>query len=129
MKVFKKIIWIIISILLVSIIVAVGVLVYRDITYGDVCPKLFDIPACYIILVLLIVPFLVHLLKKNKIYYFIGIGLAFCLALFATLSSVFGTFQCPVTDAGLPMCFISLLILSSLILLKILLFIVNKYVQ
>ena len=94
-------------------------LVYTDFIEGNICPKIANIPACQIILVCFITPFLVHIFKWKPIYYFIGTGLAFSIALYGTIMQVLNYVSCPKTSSDVPMCFISLGIFSALITIKI----------
>lgn len=112
--------WLVIGVIFVFGILAVCGLIYREFVFGDMCPKFFGIPACYILIFLFIIPFLSHLFKLNKVYYFVGTGLAFLMALYGTIMNVLGELHCPTTESGLPMCYISLFIFICLILLKIL---------
>jgi quinol-cytochrome oxidoreductase complex cytochrome b subunit len=115
-----KILSVILSTLFIVSIVATLQLVYTDYTIGNVCPKLLGVPACYIILLCFIIPFLVHHLKGNSTYYFLGTGLAFLIALYGSAMQVLSYISCPKTNNNIPMCFISLGIFTSLIILKIL---------
>ena len=90
----------------------------------DVCPKVLGIPACYIVFVFFLLAAIVHLMSWGKtnsgmlIYYGL-IAVPFLLALGGTLTELSGTVICPRTPGGTPMCFISLGICSTLLLLKI----------
>jgi len=122
-KLTSKIISIVLSVLFVVSIIATFQLVYTDYSVGNVCPKLLGIPACYIILICFLIPFLVHLFKGKTIYYFSGTGLAFTIALYGTVMQVLNYVSCPKTDNNIPMCFISLGIFTTLIILKLM---INK---
>ena len=110
---------------LLIIVFAIGIfgagnLVYTEFMQSNVCPKLLGIPACYIILACFIIPFIVHVFKLNHAVYFGVTGLAFVIALIASIMEITGLGECPKTASGTPMCYYSLLIFTSLIVLKIL---------
>lgn len=96
-------------------------LVLEEIKTGNGCPKIGFIPACLIILFCFLISFISHVLKKWNLVYFIGTGIAFAIALYATTMQIIGKVECPKLDNGLPMCYISLFLFLSLILLKIVL--------
>ncbi len=99
-------------------IVGAGLLVYNEVTQYGVCPKLLGIPVCYTILFCFMIPFLTHLFKLSNYLFFTFAGLAFFIALTASIMQVTGYGDCPKTANGTPMCYYSLLLFSSLILLK-----------
>ncbi len=99
-------------------IVGAGLLVYEEVTHYNICPKLLGLPACYIILACFVIPFLTHLFKLSNYLYFAFTGLAFFIALTASIMQFTGYGECPKTASGTPMCYYSLLMFSSLILLK-----------
>jgi hypothetical protein len=113
-----KIIYWIISLLLVIGIFGAGSLVVKEITTGDGCPKFGVVPACAIILVCFILPFISHILKKWNLIYFLFTGLAALIALIASVMQFMGNAECPKTDSGIPMCYLSLLIFTTLIISK-----------
>ena len=95
-------------------------LVQEEFTKGNICPKLLGIPACYIILTCLV--FLLisqsNLLKDKNRLFFIGAGVAATIAISGTVGQLMGWTECPKTDGGTPMCFLSLGLFSSLLILK-----------
>lgn len=109
---------VVISVIFVVSILATSNLVYTDFIEGDVCPKLLTMPACQIILVCFLIPFLAHIFKWKTIYYFLGTGLAFTIALYGTIMQVLNYVSCPKTESNVPMCFISLGIFTTLIVSK-----------
>ena len=104
--------------LLIIGIIGAGELVYDEIQTGDGCPKIWLIPACIIVLICFVVPFFVHLTNKKITLYFIFTGIAWAIAIFATILNFTGNGKCPQLDNGTPMCYISLIIFSLLIILK-----------
>ena len=96
-----------------------GELVIEEFKTGNGCPKIMHVPMCLVILICLIIPLIVHLLKRLNILYFIFTGIAWSIALLASIMQFLGKAECPKTNTGTPMCYYSLLIFSSLIILKI----------
>ena len=95
-------------------------LVYDEFMIGHICPKILGIPACYIIMLCLIIPLGVHLLTPKKMgYYFLGVGIALSIASYGSIMQILGIVECPKTSNGTPMCFLSFLIFISLFLLKV----------
>ncbi|XMO86007.1 hypothetical protein AAFN75_14555 [Algibacter sp. AS12] len=95
-----------------------GELVYKEIDYGDICPKIINIPACYIIMACLVIPLINHLIKGSNRIYFIFTGLAWSIATYGSIMQFSKIIECPKTAEGIPMCYISFVIFSLLILLK-----------
>lgn len=110
-------------------IIGGGDLVLDEIKHRNVCPMLLGIPACYIIFTCFIIPFIVHILKKYNFIYFLFTGIAASIAFIATIMELTGKGECPKTSSGIPMCYYSLLIFSTLIVLKILIIKVNNKVE
>jgi len=100
-------------------ILGAGSLVWKEVTQGDICPKLIGIPACYIILTCFVIPLLGHLLKWNNGIYFMFTGLAFIIAFIASIMQLTGNGDCPRTENGTPMCYYSLALFSVLFFSKI----------
>lgn len=96
-----------------------GELVYNEITQHNVCPKLLGIPACYIILACFVIPFIVHVFKGKNYIYFAFTGFAFVIALVATIMQFTGHAECPKAANGIPMCYYSLALFTSLIVFKV----------
>ena len=117
MRPTKILYWVIILLLIIGIFGAGG-LVLAEIKTGDGCPKFGVVPACLIILICFIVPLIVHLLNKFDSLYFIFTGIAALIALIASIMQLTDNAECPKTDGGIPMCYLSLLIFSTLIILK-----------
>lgn len=122
----KTIIHSIISILLLIGIYGAGGLVWEEIKTGSGCPKIGVIPACVIILLCFLIPFIVHLLRKYNRIYFAFTTLAVSIAIFASIIQYTGNGECPKLDNGIPMCYLSFFIFSILIVLKIVLIKLNK---
>ena len=110
--------YIIIAILLFGLYGAGG-LVIEEFKTGEGCPKIMDIPMCLVILICFIIPFIMHLLKKWNTLYFLFTSIAASIALIASIMQITGNSECPKTASGTPMCYYSLLIFTSLIILKL----------
>jgi len=115
----STVIYYFIFIVLIIGLIGAGDLVAEEFKTGEGCPKILGIPMCLVILVCFIVPFVVHLLKKWNILYFVFTGLAGSIALVASIMQFTGHAECPKTTSGTPMCYYSLLLFSLLILLKL----------
>jgi len=92
----------------------------HDWKVGNICPKILGIPACYIVLVCFTMALVAHLIpqKNSKWIYFFFIGIVTLIATTGTIGELTGLAKCPRTDGGTPMCFISLAICLSLLILK-----------
>ncbi|MEL0650839.1 hypothetical protein V6246_05355 [Algibacter sp. TI.3.09] len=110
--------YVILGILIIGVYGAGG-LVVEEFKTGEGCPKIMGIPMCLVILFCFLVPLIVHLLKKKNVLYFLFTGLAGSIALIASIMQFLGYAECPKTASGTPMCYYSLLLFSSLIVLKI----------
>ena len=115
-----------ILIILIIGLFGAGGLVIEEFKTGEGCPKIMHIPMCLVILICFIIPFIVHLLKKWNGIYFLFTSVAGSIALIASIMQITGNSECPKTATGTPMCYYSLLIFSSLIILKIYSFKLNK---
>jgi hypothetical protein len=99
-------------------IYGVGTLVYKEFVYGNICPNIVNTPACYIIMVCLVIPLIIHLIKGSNSIYFMFTGLAWSIATYGSIMQFSETIECPKTEEGIPMCYISFVMFSLLILLK-----------
>ncbi|MFI8605311.1 hypothetical protein ACIGCP_12665 [Cellulophaga baltica] len=99
--------------------IGVGGLVLEEVQTGNGCPKIGMVPACIIVLFCFLVPLVAHLKKKWNVLYFLFTGLAFVIAIIASVMQYLGHNECPKTDGGIPMCYLSFAIFSLLITLKI----------
>jgi hypothetical protein len=115
----KKITYYSILVILIIGLFGAGGLVVEEFKTGEGCPKIMHIPMCLVILICFIVPLIAHLLKKWNVVYFLFTGLAGSIALVASIMQFTGNAECPKTASGIPMCYYSLLLFNSLIILKI----------
>lgn len=115
----KKITYYSILVILIIGLIGAGGLVVEEFKTGEGCPKIMHIPMCLVILICFFVPLIAHFLKKWNILYFSFTGLAGSIALVASIMQFMGHAECPKTNSGAPMCYYSLLLFSSLLILKI----------
>ncbi len=102
----------------VGILALVRVVVF-EIKTGDICPKVLNIPICFPILSFFIIALISHITNKATYLYFICLGLAFLVALTASILHLTGHFTCPLTILkGVPKCYYAVGLLSGLIILK-----------
>lgn len=120
-KIIEKAIYI--AIIVISFFAINGAvnLSIKDYQQTNICPKLLGIPACYVVLVcflFILVPHIKRVYRRN-LWYFGVLAIPLLLALSGTLSELSGKVVCPRTAGGIPMCYISLGICLSLLLLKL----------
>lgn len=87
----------------------------------NVCPKVFGIPACYLVFVFFVLALVAHVFNgvfADNLWYYAFIAVPFLLALTGTLTELSGKEICPRTPGGTPMCYISLGLCSTLLLIK-----------
>ncbi|MBF8150592.1 hypothetical protein ITJ86_11835 [Winogradskyella sp. F6397] len=96
-----------------------GALVLEEFKTGEGCPKLLHVPMCLVVFICFTIPLVAHLFKKWNVLYYVFTGLAGSIALVASIMQFTGHAECPKTASGTPMCYYSLVLFSSLILLKI----------
>ncbi len=119
MKQNKSIFYILIIILLCFSIYGTWSLVHKEWLTGEACPKILNIPACYIIFSIMLIMLFTHITNSWHRLYFMANSLALSIAAFATLGQLLGWIQCPKTPSGIPMCYISFAIFLSLLFLKL----------
>lgn len=98
-----------------------GNLTFAEYFRSNICPKLLSVPACYVILglVLLATTSQTGWLGDKHWLFFLATGMAASLALTGTIGQLSGVIECPKTSGGMPMCYLSLAMFGSLFLLKI----------
>jgi hypothetical protein len=103
-----------------SIIGLIGVLpiAYQQITAVNDCPALGPVPACYIVLTgyVLIGVSILFGARWRTLIFSIGWVPVFGLALTGTSLELLGQNACPKTSSGIPACFLSLAILTVIVL-------------
>jgi len=114
----KKIYYWLNIVVLIFVIYATGNLVLDEFEFGNRCPEILGIPACYIVLSLFTLALLIHVIGQNQRLYFISIGTLFLIATFGSIGELTGMVSCPKTSGGIPMCYISFAICTILLVLK-----------
>jgi hypothetical protein len=99
------------SIMIISFLgIIVGVwLISKDLKNPGFCPKLSIIPACYLVVIAFFLVYASAYIIKKKTYnalFFTGDGLGLILAIWFSISQVFGLQECPKLF-GLSLCYIS----------------------
>lgn len=122
----KKITYYSILVILIIGLFGAGMLVVEEFKTGNGCPKILDIPMCLVVLICFVIPLIAHLLKKYNSIYFLFTGLAFLIAIVASVMQFKGLGECPKLDNGMPMCYLSFALFSALIILKIILIKITK---
>lgn len=95
-------------------------LVADEYTNGNICPKILGIPACYIVMICFFIACIAHILSHRYAYilYFISVSIVTSIASYGTIGEIFGFANCPKTEHGIPMCFISFGICLMLLITK-----------
>tara|TARA_R110000751_G_scaffold272585_1_gene372789 strand:- start:225 stop:611 length:387 start_codon:yes stop_codon:yes gene_type:complete len=125
----KKITYYSILVVLIIGLFGAGILVIEEFKTGEGCPKIMHIPMCLVVLICFIIPLIAHLLKKYNSIYFLFTGLAFLIAIIASVMQFKGLGECPKLDNGIPMCYLSFVLFSILITLKIILINISKIIK
>lgn len=107
-------------IILIIGLITIIVLVSTQIIFGNVCPPLFNIPACFILLVILILMLFSHIghIKYKNIIYFVCALIGLAIAIYFSYSQICGLQDCP-SLLEIPLCYLSVLMFSLLLILKI----------
>lgn len=116
--ILKTILFHTITILLLIGLWGASGLVIEELKTGNGCPKIALIPACIIIFFCFLIPAISHLIRKKIVFYYVFSLLAFSIAALASYLQFNDLAQCPKMASLTPMCYISLLIFSTLIILK-----------
>ena len=98
-------------------------LVYNEITNPPYCPRIFYIPACFIVSVAYTLVVVSEFIKKreaNILMYLIGAGMGAVLAVWFSFNHIAGLEPCPII-LSIPMCYASLLACVILIVIKMIL--------
>ena len=94
-------------------------LVVSELINSDFCPRIYGIPACYLVLLAFILVFISEILKlllKNIVFY-LGWLIGFILAIWFSFSQIVGIDNCPLL-LGIPMCYLSLILFIILLFIK-----------
>ena len=117
-KIINKLIFIISGLALIASIL----LVAYDIWQKDICPLLFGLPACYIVLGLFIIMFISTLVFHKKIIsnilFFLGIIPNIVITVWFSYNRIVGNAECP-EFLDIPLCYVNFIVLIMLLILKI----------
>jgi hypothetical protein len=110
---------------LIAIISFLGILVSLYLVYSDIkesgfCPKIFSIPACYIVLAAFILVFVSGFLKNKPsrdLIFYTGAIIGAALAIWFSYNQLNNLKECPKLF-GLPLCYASLVTFLVLLVLK-----------
>lgn len=80
-------------------------LVVSELIYGNYCPKLSGIPACYLVLLAYLMV-LVSTVSPRKRVYVLGTVLGLLIGIWFTSRQLLGIEQCP-AFWGIPLCYLS----------------------
>jgi len=86
----------------------------------NVCPKIVGIPACYIVFICFLAASISHIINtplSNQLF-FVFVGIPGIIALIGSIIELTGKTICPKTASKTPMCFISLGLCVTLLVLK-----------
>lgn len=77
---------------------------------GDACPNLGPIPACYLISICYAAMAVAAFLGRRNLrwLFFVGVTPVILLAAVGTTLELIGRPTCPLSDEGLPLCYVSL---------------------
>ncbi|WP_010523102.1 hypothetical protein [Aquimarina agarivorans] len=108
------------TMVLILAIWGAGSLSFKDFSGVLSCPKFIGIPVCYLVFLFFILAGIGHLMstKTGKIIFFVFIAIPGVLAFFASIAELNMAHTCPQTASGIPMCFISLGLCSTLVVFK-----------
>jgi len=84
-------------------------------TAPGACPSIGFVPACYLVLggfATALVGYLISLKYRSSVLFWIGLSIPTLLAVIGTIGQIFGFIECPKTQGGIPMCYISLSLCS-----------------
>jgi hypothetical protein len=94
-------------------------LVFSQWSKGGICPDILSIPACYMILLSVVLAMVAHAGLIKPVWFYVSTAIPWAIALIGTTLQFTGSVQCPQTESGIPMCFLSLGVFSVIIGLKI----------
>lgn len=96
-------------------------LVLTEIRQGGTCPLLLGVPACYFILACILMVVVSHFgfLRDRHLLFFAGAGAAWVVAIIASVLQGLGRVDCPKGFGDIPLCYVSLVLFSTLVVLKV----------
>jgi hypothetical protein len=112
----------ILNIIIISITVSglllLGHLSYLEFLHDDICAKFVIYPACYLAFLHLVIILFSQFYKKLDLFFLIFLGFAIVLVAYASTGHLLKSFQCAISDIGIPTCYIILVFLLLLLVLK-----------
>jgi hypothetical protein len=95
-------------------------LVTLELIISNFCPKIFGIPACYLVLLAFIFVILSEFFKifLNNLFFYLGWLIGFILALWFSFCQIVRIDNCPLFFE-IPMCYLSLIIFVIILFIKI----------
>lgn len=112
-----KYIHIILTILILLGISFIVQIIWVEFTIGNICPDFLLFPACYIVLLNLILLFILHIFSK-ELWFLLVNGFGIVLVGFASFKHYIGEIQCYIIEHGIVSCYIFLLLFLIFLLLK-----------
>lgn len=91
---------------------------YEEFLFGGVCSRFSIVPACYIALVYLILLFIFQIFKRFDLFFIILAGFALTHGVYGSIGHLIGSIHCPISELGIPTCFIVTALLFALLILK-----------
>jgi hypothetical protein len=113
--------------LLLLVLIAVGLYGAAKVSFNTLtgispCPKVFDIPACFVVLTgysLMLIALVLQPVGRFKGIFLIGWLPVFLLALIGSILQLMNGNTCPKSESGLPLCYLSLMFSVFLIIMYI----------
>ncbi len=99
-------------------ILSMGNLAYRELLYGGICSTFSIVPACYLALGYTILLFIFQIFKRFDILFIALTGFALTHSLFGSVGHLRGKIECPISEIGIPTCFIVFFMFLVLLILK-----------
>ncbi len=99
-------------------ILTMGHLSYLEFLYGGICSEFSIIPTCYIALSYSILLFFFQIFKRFDILFIVLSGFALAHSIFASIGHIMDKIDCPISEIGIPTCFIVFAMFLVLLILK-----------
>ena len=91
---------------------------YEEFLFGGICSTFSIVPACYIALGYLVLLFIFQIFKRFDLFFIILAGFALVHGIYGSIGHLFGSIHCPISELGIPTCFIVTAMLFALLVLK-----------
>lgn len=93
-------------------------LIRLDIKDSNYCPKIFNIPACYLVLISFAIVLISNTILSSLLLFMFGSALGLILGLWFTYNEIRGSKKCP-RFFNVPLCYVSLVTFILLIVIKL----------